>query len=500
MQPIATTARRLQTLPFAALALFFALPVLTIVAKFARVENLADTITNASLRSVWWFTTWQATLSTALTVALALPFTWVTSRRGFRFNRTATALITVPFLMPSVVVATGIRAMLPNAHVPAILWAHVAFNVAVIVRIVGPRWALLDSTLELTAADLGASPLRTFASVTFPHIRGALRNASALVFLYCFTSFATVAILGGISRRTIESEIFTQAVRLGNTGTATSLAILQAVVIVIVLSLGARNTNTDDSQTINPTTTAHPTFTNYAAIVVPLAIAVTPLIAVITKSFFFNNKFSFNGYKWLFNGAVESVGISATSTLLTSATFALACAILATSCALIIASARNQQSVINTMTALPLAVSAVTLGLGIIITFNQSPFNWRGDRWLIPVIHSVIALPLALRTITPAINAIPADLHEASASLGASPLRTWWKIDLPLLRPALTKAAGLCAAVSLGEFGATSFLSRSNSTTIPIAIGQLLGHPGTVMSQSAYALATVTIVAVSCII
>jgi thiamine transport system permease protein len=74
------------------------------------------------------------------------------------------------------------------------------------------------------------------------------------------------------------------------------------------------------------------------------------------------------------------------------------------------------------------------------------------------------------------------------------------KIDLPLLRPALTKAAGLCAAVSLGEFGATSFLSRSNSTTIPIAIGQLLGHPGTVMSHSAYALATLTIVAVSILI
>jgi thiamine transport system permease protein len=112
----------------------------------------------------------------------------------------------------------------------------------------------------------------------------------------------------------------------------------------------------------------------------------------------------------------------------------------------------------------------------------------------------MIALPLALRTISPAVNAVPQDLHDASASLGANPLRTWIQIDAPLLRPALTKAAGLCAAVSLGEFGATSFLSRSNSTTIPIAIGQLLSHPGSVMTQAAFALATLTVVAVSALI
>jgi thiamine transport system permease protein len=71
---------------------------------------------------------------------------------------------------------------------------------------------------------------------------------------------------------------------------------------------------------------------------------------------------------------------------------------------------------------------------------------------------------------------------------------------VPLLRPALTKAAGLAAAISLGEFGATSFLSRSGSTTIPIAIDQLLSHPGSVMPQSAFALAAITIVVVSVLI
>jgi len=500
MNPIAKTARRLQTLPFVVLALFFAFPVLTIITKYARLSCLSSTLTNGSLRDVWWFTTWQATLSTLLTVAIALPVTWATSRYKFRFSRLVTSLITVPFLMPAVVIATGIRAMLPNAQIPAILWAHVAFNVAVVVRIVGPRWALLDSTLEDTAADLGASPLRTYIYVVFPHIRSALRNAAAVVFLYCFTSFAVIAILGGISRRTIESEIFTQAVRLGNTNTATSLAILQAVVVLVVLFIGARTSDTLPEQTVNATTIHKSSLSIYAAALVPLAIVIAPLIAVVVRSFILRGRFSVNGYKWLFNGTTESVGINITSTLINSATFAVVCAVVAVTCALLIAEAKNNPLITNTITAMPLAVSAVTLGLGIIITFNQSPINWRGDRWLIPIIHAVIALPLALRTINPAVTAVPQDLHDASASLGANPLRTWIQIDVPLLRPALTKAAGLCAAVSLGEFGATSFLSRSNSTTIPIAIGQLLSHPGAVMPQAAFALATLTVVAVSVLI
>ena len=500
MNRVAKTARRLQTIPFAVIAVFFAFPVVTIAVRYLRISNLGHTLTNESLRGVWWFTTWQATASTVLTVLLALPVTWATSRYSFRGSRIITSLITVPFLMPAVVIATGIKAIIPNAHAPAILWAHVAFNVAVIVRIVGPRWALLDSTLEDTAADLGASPIRTFIYVVLPHIRSALRNAAAVVFLYCFTSFAVIAILGGISRRTIESEIFTQAVRLGNTNTATSLAILQAVAVLVVLYVGARTSDSLPEQTVNATTIRKSKLGIYVAAIVPLAIVVTPLIAVVVRSFTMNNHFSLNGYKWLFNGTTESVGINISSTLITSATFAIVCAIVAVTCALLIAEAKNNPLITNTITAMPLAVSAVTLGLGIIITFNQSPINWRGDRWLIPIVHAMIALPLALRTISPAVNAVPQDLHDASASLGANPLRTWIQIDFPLLRPALTKAAGLCAAVSLGEFGATSFLSRSNSTTIPIAIGQLLSHPGSVMPQAAFALATLTVVAVSALI
>ena len=500
MSTVAKTAQRAQFVVIAALALFFAFPILTIVGRYVRPDDLLDTLTNASLHGVWWFTFWQAAISTLLTLLVALPFTWAISRQTFRFSRTLTGLITVPFLMPAVVVAAGVKAIVPNVAVAAILWAHVVFNVAVVVRMVGPQWALLDQALEDTAADLGAGRIRTFFYVVVPHIRSSLRNAASIVFLFCFTSFAVVAILGGISHRTIESEIFTQAVRLGDTRTATSLALLQALVVLIVLRIsGAGVGNTDQSLSIQSNTETRSGLrpSLLLAAYVPSVIVFAPLVAVLLRSITLNGHISFNGYQWLFDGSTEAFGINMSRMLITSLAFATLCAVLATSSALIISTARNRTSIVSNITALPITISAVTLGLGLFITFNSSPVNWRSQWWLIPIIHAVIALPLALRTIQPAVRSIPADLYDASASLGASPWRTWVRVELPLIRPALIRAAGFAFAVSLGEFGATSFLSRSDTTTIPIAIGQLLGRPGDMPSQTAFALASLVLIAIA---
>jgi len=497
MNSVAKTAQRLQVLVVALLALFFAFPVLSMIAEFARPQDIFDTLTESSLRGVWWFTLWQAVASTALTLIVGLPFTWAISRHSFRSARVLTALITIPFFMPAVVVATGIKAILPAAGIPAILWAHVVFNVAIVVRIVGPQWLLLDKATEDTAADLGAGRLRTFLYVVFPHIRESLRNATAIIFLFCFTSFAVIAILGDISHRTIESEIFTQAIRLGDTRTATSLAIVQAIVVLLVLHWGnpsSREPRTTP-QTIQFIDASRTPFglVLFFSVALPAVIVITPLTAVVVRSFSLNGHFSVRGYQWLFDGSTEAVGVNIPQTLMTSLLFATLCAVVAPLAALVVSVAHRRSSFVMSATALPLVVSAVTFGLGLIIAFDQWPANWRSQWWLIPVVHSVLALPLAVRAIQPALHAIPEDLSHAASSLGAHPWRSWRYVELPLLQPALVRAAGLSAAVSLGEFGATSFLTRNDTTTIPIAIAQLLGRPGDVTSQSAFALAALVV-------
>jgi thiamine transport system permease protein len=127
---------------------------------------------------------------------------------------------------------------------------------------------------------------------------------------------------------------------------------------------------------------------------------------------------------------------------------------------------------------LPLGVSAVTLGFGFLITLDEPPLDFRDSPLLVPIAQALVALPLVVRTIAPVLAGIDDRQRQAAASLGASPWRTLLSVDLAVLRAPLVAAAGFAFAVSLGEFGATSFLAREDYPTMPIVIVRLLGHPG----------------------
>ena len=109
---------------------------------------------------------------------------------------------------------------------------------------------------------------------------------------------------------------------------------------------------------------------------------------------------------------------------------------------------------------LPIATSAVTIGFGILITFDQPPVDWRASPLIVPIGQALVAVPFVVRLVLPVLRGIDPHLLEAAATLGASPVRAWREVTLRHLRRPLILAAGLAAAISLGEFGATSFLSR----------------------------------------
>ena len=486
--------RAARTAPLAFLAVFFALPVATMLAGHLRPGAVIDVLGDASLRGVAWFTLWQAALSTVLALAVGLPVTWAVSRWSFRGSRMVASLVTVPFLMPAVVMATGVAALLPSRGIPAILWAHTAFNVAVVLRVVGPTWAMLDRAQEESAASLGAPPLRVFVDVTLPAIGEAVRGAAALIFSFCFASFAVVSILGGPGVRTVETEVFTQAVRLGDTRTAVALTFLQVLVVLGVLALGGR-ARTDAVESLD-IPGARPARERMRARWLPATVAiaccavvVAPMAAVTWRSLRLDGRWTLVGYRALFDGSLDGVGIDIGSAARNSLLFA-AVAVAITVPLSLLACRRGSPGIAERASLAPLLVSAVTLGLGLIVTFDASPINWRSHWWMVPVVHAVIALPLAVRVIGPALRAIGGELVESAADLGAGPLRTWRTVHLPLLTPALARAAGISAAVSLGEFGATSFLSRGDTKTLPIVIGELMGRPGPLLQQSAFALAS----------
>jgi thiamine transport system permease protein len=140
---------------------------------------------------------------------------------------------------------------------------------------------------------------------------------------------------------------------------------------------------------------------------------------------------------------------------------------------------------------LPLGTSAVTLGLGFIVTLALLPNSRDFYPFLIPVAHSLVPLPFVVRVIQPALASIPNSLKQAAATLGAAPLMVWFKVELPIIARAVAVAALFAFSISLGEFGATSFLSRPDLPTLPIAISRFLNLPGSLNYGQALALATI---------
>jgi thiamine transport system permease protein len=156
---------------------------------------------------------------------------------------------------------------------------------------------------------------------------------------------------------------------------------------------------------------------------------------------------------------------------------------------LVRAGANRTAQVLEAVTLLPLACSAVTVGLGLLITYDSAPFDWRSSWIMVPLGQALVALPLVTRVIRSALDAQPVTLLDAAATLGVAPTRAWQSIELAGVRPAVAAAAGLAAAVSLGDFGAASVLSRSGGETAPVAIARLLSRPSDVTRAQGFALA-----------
>ena len=147
-------------------------------------------------------------------------------------------------------------------------------------------------------------------------------------------------------------------------------------------------------------------------------------------------------------------------------------------------------ALLDALLLLPLGTSAVTLGLGYIVAFNRPPLQMVGSPWLIPLAHTLIALPFVVRTLTPALRALDPRLRQAAAVLGSPPWRARLEIDLPLLAQPLIAALAFAFATSLGEFGASLLISRPEFPTVPVVIARLLSQPGALNYGQALAMSS----------
>ena len=496
----------LAAVPAAGLALFYLWPLATLLARVLKPASVGDAFDTPGLGRVLWFTLWQAVVSTGLTLLAGFAPAYVLARFRFPGRQAVLALVTVPFMLPTVVVGAAFLALLPSSWhgtAGAVILAHVFFNIAVVVRLVGAMWMVLPHDLTGAARTLGASPGQVLRYVVLPLLRPAMWAAATVVFLFTFTSFGVVKLLGGAANPTIEVEIARRATQLGDVDGAAVLSMLQLTVLAVVVWWSAHWQRRAEVKLPGTGPARHVRTRGERRLVAVVAAATAlamaaPIVVLAARSVRLGGRWSLTAWRTLGSAEIRpgiSLGVDPLASLGTSLRFAAVATVVSLVsgglAAHSIAAARRRGKLLDVGMMLPLGTSAVTIGLGMLITFDTAPFDWRARWWLVPLGHALVATPFVVRAVLPVLRAIPSEQAEAAATLGASPLRAWVAIDLRRsLRPLLA-GAGFAAAISLGEFGATTFLTRAGRETMPIAIGRLFGRAGELPRAQGFALATI---------
>jgi len=486
------------------------------------------------------FTLYQATLSTILTLILGLPAAYLFARFQFAGRKFLRVLITIPFILPTVVVAAAFNTLLGSRgwlnlglmslfnlssppinmlnSLSAILLAHVFYNISIVIRMVGSSLSRLNQNLPLVAQNLGASPWRAFKEVTLPLLMPSILSATLMVFLFDFSSFGVVLMLGGPQFSTLEVEIYNQAMNRFNLPVAGLLSIVQLAFTLLVSVLINRSNQprygkaamASESSGLRVAKGSWEKAFVIIMVTVLLLLMVTPTVSLVTRSFFtfeaargergeLNTGFTLRYYRELFENREQSLFyVPPILAIRNSMIYAGITMLLATTLGLIsvyaIQKSGSLSRFLEPLFMLPLGASAITLGLGFLIVFGSSVLTQGRFQALIPIAHSLVALPLVIRTLLPALRGIPANLRLAATSMGASPLCVFREVDLPILFRAIVVSLLFAFTISLGEFGASSFLSNTAMPTIPVAIFRYLSQPGALNYGQALAMSSLLMV------
>lgn len=497
----ARTRRRRSALlllvPVAAfMGLFFGWPLLkTLVAAFADL-SVWTWFETPYLRGRLWIATQQALLSVLLTFVLAVPLAWYHHKHDIPWNRALLAIHAAPFVLPVFVVVFGIQNLLgPQGWLAAltgfdmlgtvgplgaVVIAHAYYNYGFAARILHTVLDRRPHRLEAAAATLGASPRATFFRVTLPLLAPSMLAVALLVFLFTFTSFGVVLFMGGGTVSTLETMIYQN---LGGAfpryDRAALLGVVQLALNTVVLYGYMTLRKREAGLERDPRILRRPTlFPHRAAAWAFLGLGLLPALALLSGGFRVDGRWTLEAWRALLDKdhPAHVTGFDLFHATGLSLLYAVATVALALTLTLMLAYGVRQlrrwpRRAAEVLTALPLGTSSILIGLGYLLAFGAfSSIDLRGTIVVIIIAHTLIAFPFAARVMLPAIDMHERRLDEAAALLGAPPMDVVRRVHLPLLMGPLLVAVGLAAAMSLGDFGASLLLMRTDTMSIAVWI------------------------------
>jgi thiamine transport system permease protein len=493
------TRKLLWALPLSFVAVLFYWPIIRITSLGFSGDWLSTLFSPRNIEIIW-FTLWQAGLSTLATLAIAIPGAYLLYRKSFRGQLAVRALITVPFVLPSIVVAVGFT-VFRNIHnfwvdlgfdflsnpVFWIIAAHVFVNYSIAVRTIGGVWALIDLETEEAAELDGAGRLRTVLAISLPQLRPAIFSATALVFLFSATSFGIVLVLGGAQVQTIETAIYFAATQFLDLEGAAALVLVQTLITAAAFLVGSSlaKGKVGLEQVFEGAPKPRVDLRDLPATLITtgtvLGLLVMPMLLVFIEAFRVGEGFGFSNFANLSTrGARNLLNISvidAAANSLRNMTFAASIAfVLGTLVSWLLV--RTKAKLLDLAFLVPLGVSSVVLGFGFLISFDADWFPLRSSWLIVPLAQALIALPMVIRLVFPALISIGKEPIEQASIDGASSWQIWRFIESGMIKGVLLTAFGYAAIISIGEFGASSFLAYGSEGTIPTLLFRLIARPG----------------------
>ena len=480
------------------------------------------------------FTFREAILSTVITMIVGLACAYVFSTYKFYGKQLCMSIISVPFMLPTVITAAGLNAWLGprgilNSYLMRvfsldsapikvmntfgiIIFAHVFYNTSLVVRMVSNAWMMIDKNIINAAEMLGGKSKDVFMKIILPMLQPSILSSALLVFLFDFTSYGVVLLLGGPKFRTFEVEISYQTLQVFDLKTAAVLALMQMAITLFIV-FAERNVRTKAfryskikvfNENQKNVRTLRDRLIVFGIIGPVVLITVMPMLSLIIRSVYIpgsdikgggaTGRLTLLYYKSLFTNTGNSYFfVQPFKAVYFSFINAVQCSVLAViigTMICVLTKHTRTWNLLNAIVLLPIGTSSVTLGLGYLIAYRRSLTS----SWITPLAHSIVVLPFVIRTLQPAIEHMPVSLERSASLLGAKPFDTFCRIHIPLMRRPLINSIVFAFTISIGEFGATNFLTRPERPTMPVAIYTFLSKPGGLNYGQALAMSTILFV------
>ena len=447
--------------------------------------------------------------SVVASVIIGVPLAFLLSRFEFPGRKVLKAVATLPAALPPLVgviaflflygesglVTRAVQNLFGMQEAPwrltgvwAIIFVHAYTMYVYVFLFVSAGLDRFDTTLDEAASGLGASSWQRLRRVTLPLLTPALAGSMLLVFMTSLGSFSAPYVFGG-GIRVLSTQIVASKLN-GSMGLAyvetTVLALSAVAGLLLFRWLEGKKKYTSSGKGAATRRILGSRRTRVIAALlamITVVILILPHVMVVLVSFARDGKwttqvlppeYTFDNYRRLITEAAlwKPIMNSVWMALIATAANVVVCFVAAY---LIVMRKFAGRRLLEILTALPWAIPATAIALGLAATFNRNdPLSARillvGTFWILPLAYFIRNIPLVSTAVESSLRQMDASLEDAARGLGAS----WWltmrRVILPAARPGLIAGALLAAVTAVGEFVASVVLYTHANRPISLEI------------------------------